>query len=195
MWSFDKTCHITNTPINYEDWTEVVQIVLWENLSKAAKEWLYDFLQYYSNLQRDIKNETTQLENCKKENCGIEHIFQNRINEIKDILYDFQISIGYYNDYWSIENNEIESDPFSNVELFFHKWAIDFILWKDIKEIPKDKVIYEILIALYLYRRWLWLDLCLVWQQYSDSNEIKNLIELNNKTNQFLKEKLKRIEQ
>ena len=192
MGSFDKTCYLTNTAINYRDNSEVVHIVIWNKIKDKAKQGIYEFLNFLYIQKSEMDRNKEFLEKEKDINNWL---LVNNINNSLENLTDYKMAIWNYNDYWAIKDQEIETDPFNSVELFFHKWAIDYILWKDIQEIPKEDLLIELLSNLTYFRRWLWLDLYLTWQQYTDIQEMKQMIELNNKTNEFLKKRIKKYKE
>lgn len=105
-----------------------------------------------------------------------------------------KVFIGKYDGCGGVENVDIfEGHDIYNAPkaLFFHKWAIEFLTKDSIDDLIKDKtkLSSKIFQLMYLLRKDIFAYNC-VGDQFVEDGEIIAMIQLNNRTNQYLLKKL-----
>lgn len=201
MGCFARTCGISGTGINEDE--KVVIIIL--NLP-------YKYIDL-STLMREICEQQNKFHGAEEVKGHSERFMNAVLNkEVKGMeewtLFDFkplkEVARGTYDDYGFIKEIErpeevegTQGEMYGNdsgmAHLLFHEWAVEFLFGKKIEEITFDiDFAVKLLWKIYHLRRspvdWM------VGQQHPDIQEMKEQIELNIRTNQFLTEKINQYE-
>ena len=182
MGCFDVTCRLTNTAISSgEDCILVI-------LENDSNENFYDLNQ---SVYKQSERESQELEKYE-----IELIEKNSDFSIGWFLPINGVYVGKYNDYGSLEDDSILPDNFEEKyrmehTLFFHQWAVEFILEDKMENLMKNKIefVSKLFIKINFFRKSL-LDLSLSGQQHKDIKEMQNMIDMNERINSYLKEKI-----
>ncbi len=181
MGCFDKTCCLTNTGISEGE--ECLVVVL-----NSKTNSLYNIMkEIHYQLERESQEFSVIEKGLIKDNPDLFDI--GDFLPIKNVFY------GTYNDYGSIEEDENipkDYEEFRMEAQMFHIWAIEELFRVKIKELIKKPI--ELVRDLYskmFFLRKSPFDLHLSGQQHKDIEEMELMVRMNEKTNQYLKLKIK----
>ena len=187
MGNFDVTCSLSNTSISseeqclmivfndfgYDDIKPEFLILQLQSLLKTKKERLKDIGTF----------EKMDLDESKK-------IKLLEYSRFVDPIYD--VVIGEYDFEGSIENYKYDRGKKC---LFFHLWVIEAVFDESLEEMIKDKedFVYKILTKMYNLRRIPIFSDNSSCSHPKSENEINDMIKLNTKTIEYLKESYKKL--
>jgi len=186
MGCFDVTCRLTNTSISSGE--DCVLIIL-ENDSAIHFYDLKDSV-YRQSKRKSQEFEKYEIELIEKDSAFSKGWFL----PIKGVYS------GRYNDYGSLEDESILPSDFEENyrmyhSLFFHKWAVEYILKDKIENLLKNQIDFALKLFSEIYfLRKSPMDLSLSGQQHKDIDEMKNMIAMNERINLYLSGKISEYE-
>lgn len=189
MGCFARTCGISGTGINEDEPVVIFVFNLPYTKVIDLSELIYKVSEQETKFKGgEVQEHTERFMTAvlNKEIKGMEDRVLFHFKPIKEIL------IGTYNDYGFIneaEEPEVERTENGLEHLIFHVWAVECLFNKKIDEITLDLTFARNLLwKLYHLRRspidWM------LGQQHPDVEEMEGQINLNNRTNEYLTQKI-----
>lgn len=187
MGYFDVTCSLSNTSISSE---EQCLMVIFNDFGYDDIKPEYLILQLQS-LLKTKKEKLKDIEFFEKLDL-VKHEMFKSLGYYRHVDPVFDVVIGEYDFEGSVENYKYQGYKKC---LFFHLWAIEAIFDESLEEMIRDKddFVYKMLSKMYNLRRIPIFSDNSSCSHPKSENEINDMIKLNTKTIEYLKESYKKL--
>lgn len=187
MGCFDVTCGLTNTGISRGE--KCIAIVF----NPLPEYIVFSFYNLSGQTWRQSCRNSQELSDVEMELCDSGDFKIGHFLPIKDIV------VGDYNEYGGVcdENNEdicLYDMDVNNLQMY-HVWAIEFLFGKPINELLVDKIQFasDFYQKLFCLRKSPNDSIC-IGEQHKSVKEMKTMVSMNNRINEYLEFKIKEYE-